>query len=353
MKEEKEYNLKKSQETVGQLYPILEAADGEIIDGFHRSQADENWKRIKLDHINTEKKKLIARCVSNWHRRRVTHKEKQEWINGLAEVYKQEGLQVGTSGKPNQIVNQIMKVTGLTRMTVINYIDASYTQKPQGGPKNKPRTLASTVISKLSINHGYDPDELVERHRKELLGTPEFLQEASRKYAETYRNLEVKRQQAAAKIVDLNLEVGSMRFSKKKLGKAFPKGLWWERWLELQRTLGLLSEILATGRLKPQKPKKSGDDKYDALVKAGRNIVWQMRLSYIITFHEVGRKILDSGYKTGKPYKWTASVVNRFCKECAIIRAEFKVAVRLAEILDDDLLAEIKGIYNNLLKRYV
>jgi len=49
-----EYDLKKSEKGIGQLYPILEAKDGEVIDGFHREEADKKWKRVRLEHIDTE-----------------------------------------------------------------------------------------------------------------------------------------------------------------------------------------------------------------------------------------------------------------------------------------------------------
>lgn len=54
--------LKSSSERVGQLYPVLVDYHGNIIDGEHRYGADEGWRTIRLEHIRTEKDRLIARA---------------------------------------------------------------------------------------------------------------------------------------------------------------------------------------------------------------------------------------------------------------------------------------------------
>lgn len=169
-----EYDLKKSKETIGQLYPILEAKDGEIIDGFHRQEADKNWKRVKLEHIDTEEKKLLARLIANFHRRPITREEKAEWINGLAEIYKKQGLIEGTS-----IIQKIVQVTGLSDRTIGEYLDDKYKLKVFQEGKHfehvQTRVPASQRIEK-SLG-----SEVVERHREEvkqeLLKSPEFQRE--------------------------------------------------------------------------------------------------------------------------------------------------------------------------------
>ena len=156
-----EYDLKKSKETIGQLYPILEAKDGEIIDGFHRQEADKNWKRVKLEHIDTEEKKLLARLIANFHRRPITREEKAEWINGLAEIYKKQGLIEGTS-----IIQKIVQVTGLSDRTIGEYLDDKYKLKVFQEGKHfehvQTRVPASQRIEK-SLG-----SEVVERHREEV-----------------------------------------------------------------------------------------------------------------------------------------------------------------------------------------
>ena len=45
--EEKNYDLNNSTSLIGQLYPVLKAADGEILDGYHRTDADPNSSQGK------------------------------------------------------------------------------------------------------------------------------------------------------------------------------------------------------------------------------------------------------------------------------------------------------------------
>lgn len=162
-----EYDLKKSKKTIGQLYPILEAKDGEIIDGFHREEADKNWKRVRLDHIDTEEKKLIARLVANFHRRQLLREEKAEWINGLARIYQKQGLKIRGERGQNEIVRKLCEATGLNFRTVIQYMDEKYKQEYPSNidleKRKEPRVSASQVIeTKLG-------SEMVERIRKEVL----------------------------------------------------------------------------------------------------------------------------------------------------------------------------------------
>ena len=85
---DKEYDLKKSEKGIGQLCPVLVDAKGNTIDGFHRLDVDPNWKKLTVEHNDSEEKLLVARAVSNWNRRQVSREEKSEWINGLAEIYR-------------------------------------------------------------------------------------------------------------------------------------------------------------------------------------------------------------------------------------------------------------------------
>lgn len=48
----------------------------------HRFNVDEKW-RVRLEHIKTEKDKLIARIVSNTVRRSVPSREKTELLERL------------------------------------------------------------------------------------------------------------------------------------------------------------------------------------------------------------------------------------------------------------------------------
>ena len=171
-----EYDLKKSEEGIGQLYPILEAKDGEVIDGFHREKANKKWKRIRLEHVDTEEKKLIARLVSNYARRLVPDEEKRKWINGLAEIYEKQGV--------TSIPSKILEMTGLKKDAVYQHLDHKFMRQIDY-PKREPTVSASQVIEKaLGKNRPDYGKQIVERHREEvkqeLLKSPEFQREVIR-----------------------------------------------------------------------------------------------------------------------------------------------------------------------------
>jgi hypothetical protein len=204
-----EYDLKKSEQGIGQLYPILVAKDGGIIDGLHRDKADKNWKRLKLEHIDTEEKKLLARLIANFHRRQITREEKEEWINGLARIYKKQGLKVDIHNE-NEIVNRIAETTGLERSTVLRHLKSEY--------KQEPTTIREPIIpASQRIEHELGAD-YVERHReevlaeekpklekqikRELLESPEFIREAIEKAPELVPSLSQKTIERAKKLVE-------------------------------------------------------------------------------------------------------------------------------------------------------
>jgi len=87
--------LKSSSKRVGQLYPILVDYYGTIIDGKHRFSADREWKRITLEHVKTEKDRLVARIISNNLRRSVSSDEKKELLGRLGEIHLSEGIELG------------------------------------------------------------------------------------------------------------------------------------------------------------------------------------------------------------------------------------------------------------------
>ena len=173
-----EYDLKKSKK-IGQLYPVLVDSKGNVIDGFHRLEADPKWRTEKLAEIDTEEKLLVARCVANWQRRQIPREEKEEWINSLAKIYKKQGLRIqgkrtviGPITTSNEIIARIVQVTGLSYSTVVQYLNEKFKgrhyEKP---PKQPPRTLASELIRQMAETKYRRPEyaqELVERHREEV-----------------------------------------------------------------------------------------------------------------------------------------------------------------------------------------
>ena len=108
--------LKNSSDRIGQLYPILIDHFGQIIDGEHRSKANPNWRRVKLDHIKTEKDLFIARIACNTIRRNATSREKTELLEKLGQICINEGTPIG------KVVYELMYQTGMSYRWVAKYL---------------------------------------------------------------------------------------------------------------------------------------------------------------------------------------------------------------------------------------
>ena len=121
--------LRASSKRVGRLYPILLDRHGNIIDGLHRFEADENWPKIVLENIETVKERLIARLISNVCRRHVSAEEKSEILGKLGEVFFSEGVE------PGKIAYEIAEETGMSYRWVMNYLPDKLKARPGlGGP---------------------------------------------------------------------------------------------------------------------------------------------------------------------------------------------------------------------------
>ena len=181
-----EYDLKASTKEIGQLYPVLKAADGEVIDGLHRTRSDPSWKTVVLEHIDTEKKKLIARLVANFHRRHVSREEKAAWINRLAELCQKEGCRVeGPRGKvqgPNEIVEKVCEITGLKRRTIMTYLDPRFKQQQhrrldpsQHQVRSSPKDIIFNALAGRGIGWAQRViNRFQEEHETELLKSSLF-----------------------------------------------------------------------------------------------------------------------------------------------------------------------------------
>ena len=88
-------DFKSSAEKVGKLYPILEDFYGNIIDGEHRLEADEDWPKIRLEKVKTERERIIVRLIGNACRRSVSAQEKTEMLDKLGCILLEEGLKLG------------------------------------------------------------------------------------------------------------------------------------------------------------------------------------------------------------------------------------------------------------------
>ncbi len=123
-----EYNLKESEELVGQLYPILEDKDGNIIDGKHRLKANPDWRRERLETVDSKTKLTKARMASNWDRRKVSKKEKGEWLDGLCEDNPRWRARSGS------FVSSLVENTELSERTIQKYLSDKYKQEQKGRP---------------------------------------------------------------------------------------------------------------------------------------------------------------------------------------------------------------------------
>jgi hypothetical protein len=122
-------DLKHSSEKVGRLYPVLMDRDGNVIDGKHRLAADESWPKIKLEHIRSEKEKLLARLIANVCRRAVSNSEKEDMLARLGRIYVLEGEVLG------KLANRISQETGMSYRWVMKYLPDDLKSRPGlGGP---------------------------------------------------------------------------------------------------------------------------------------------------------------------------------------------------------------------------
>lgn len=179
--EEKSYDLRGSTALVGQLYPVLRAKDGSILDGIHRNEVDGSWRSEVLEKIDSEEKKLAARLIANFHRRRISREEKATWINGLATLYQSQGFKVFKDGDKsqgsNEIAERIAEVTGIHRRTVNTYLKDDYKQsnKVREDHENAERSKASEILFNALAGRSHAwAKRVLERYQEELLQSPIF-----------------------------------------------------------------------------------------------------------------------------------------------------------------------------------
>ena len=136
--------LKSSAERIGQLYPILLDHHGNIIDGEHRYGADEGWRTIRLDHIRTERDRLIARIISNTVRRSVSPREKTKLLSRLGEIYLNEGVELG------KIAYKIADETGMSYRWVAKYLADRFKDSAQSERRTTPVARRATGENELT-----------------------------------------------------------------------------------------------------------------------------------------------------------------------------------------------------------
>lgn len=116
-----EYNLAESMESIGQLYPVLVDAYGNVIDGFHRLKINPNAEKMVKPEINTPELLEAARLAANYDRRTIKQDEVRDRILFLAKK--------GVNAK------EIARMTGVSERTVY---------------RNIPKNLKAEVAAKIS-----------------------------------------------------------------------------------------------------------------------------------------------------------------------------------------------------------
>ena len=138
------YDLKGSSKRIGQLYPILVDYNGQIIDGKHRAQVNGNWRKIRLEHIKTEKDRLIATIIANNARRKVSQKEKMSLLNRLGEIYLSDGI------KPGRISYKMAKELGMSHRWVLRYLPSKFKDSFQSNRASSAARLVAKILSEFS-----------------------------------------------------------------------------------------------------------------------------------------------------------------------------------------------------------
>ena len=113
---------------------------GNVIDGKHRLALDKDWPKVTLNHIDTEKKMLLARLVSNVCRRIVSDDEKTRMLREIGEIHRKEGMTRG------RIAKEIAEETGMSYRWVMKYLPDNLKERPGlGGPSQALNDYKSNV----------------------------------------------------------------------------------------------------------------------------------------------------------------------------------------------------------------
>lgn len=138
---EYDLDLAKSLEEIGQIYDIICASDGEILDGYHRDKelkklGEESRTRL-LEWCRTKEDKLKVRRHLNMARRILSAKEKRQYINDRAEQLVKEGI------KPLEVIPKLIE-EGFSKTTIYRYIHNIY--KTETKPKKDSHSGNNIVL---------------------------------------------------------------------------------------------------------------------------------------------------------------------------------------------------------------
>ncbi len=157
---------------IGELYPVLLDAKGNLIDGFHRRKANKNWHTIKLAQIKTKADLLTARIIANCQR--MDHSEEsKKWVNELATELSKEHSELAMS-------TRIQKITGMGQHWVLDRLDGRFkdlkkaTKKPTGkvqpvGSTNDVGQASETTMPREPHDIRVSRDDELPAQRKQVL----------------------------------------------------------------------------------------------------------------------------------------------------------------------------------------
>lgn len=141
------YDLQKSKKAVSALYPVIKDAHGNVIDGFHRLEADPNWKTETLEDIQTPVQLALARIVANTHRRQVSKEERKLQLVTLAEELVKEGR------VREEVIPEIAELTTFDVSYLYKMLPAEYKSRPGVGKHKEKGGLSPPS----EHEHDYDP----------------------------------------------------------------------------------------------------------------------------------------------------------------------------------------------------
>lgn len=117
---------------VGEIYPVIEDADGGIVDGNSRKKA--GWDSVvRRDQIKTKAQKIAARLIT-YQRKRLTFRQRRGYYDELAVELIKDGLAkpvlskrvpIKSRGKP-RVIQLIAELTGVDQSYVARFISPEF-----------------------------------------------------------------------------------------------------------------------------------------------------------------------------------------------------------------------------------
>jgi hypothetical protein len=129
MSDEEEFitRLRKLRGLVGEVYPVIVDAEGNIIDGWHRVKVDPSWHKKIVECKDMGEKALV--WFAAHERRTVSQKELSTNMIHVAEKLLRQGIQ------RDQIVAKIAELTGYTEQYIRKFLPAQYKAKEKARAK--------------------------------------------------------------------------------------------------------------------------------------------------------------------------------------------------------------------------